>query len=76
MSYYDILFSPIGKQYCEYFKFLMFITFFGLMVTIITSVGHLLTSKNKHYGLPHLLAIVQAFLTYFVMRLFYSMCIQ
>ena len=72
----SLFFSPIGKEYCWYFRILMYITFLGVIVTVIGTITHLLTAKQKHYGIPHIMAIAQTILSYFVMRLFYSMCIN
>ena len=75
-SLYDLFFSPVGKEYCLYFRIVMYLTFLGLVITTVTALCHLWQSKNKHYGLPHLIAILQTFLSYFVTRLLYSMCLN
>ena len=73
----QLLFSPIGREWCEYFKILMYLTFFGLIVTVVASVGHFfMDKKNRLSIVTYLLTIGQSGLTYFVTRLLYSMCIR
>ena len=74
----NLLFSPIGKEYCGYFKILMYLTFLGAMVTSMGVLTHFFSVKKNRMShlLPALLAIGQAFLFYFINRLFYSMCVN
>lgn len=75
---YNTLFSPISKEYCLYFELLMYLAFFGVIVTVIGVIAHAFFSKKKKKEsiLTYLLAIFQSGLYYFLMRLLYSMCIR
>ena len=73
----EILFSPLGTEWCEYFRILMYLTFLAFIMTIVASFGHFFMDKKNRLGIfTYLLGIGQSGLTYFVMRLFYSMCIR
>ena len=74
---YDLLFGPIGREYCEYFKIMMYLSFFGLILSIIGLFWKIVVGKlNGTIFLTYLIGITQIGLIYFVYRLFYSMCIR
>ena len=73
----EMLFSPIGREWCEYFRILMYLTFLTFVLTVVASIGHFFMDKKNRLSIfTYLLTIGQSGLTYFVMRLFYSMCIR
>ncbi len=78
-SLMNFFFGPLSKQYCLYFYFLSVI--FGVLFVFL-SFG-LLASVIKNYkkmdfimGFHFILALINAFLVYFVNRLLYSMCVR
>lgn len=74
----QLLFSPIGKEWCLYFKILMYLMFFMFIIAIIGALCHYgIANRKDRLGLhSYLLMIGHTGLSYFVMRLFYSMCIR
>lgn len=73
---YNQLFSPLGKEWCAYFLYLMYFSFFALIMTVLASIYDML-QKKPHFGLPHyLFSIMNAGVIYFVNRLMYSICVN
>ena len=70
------LFSPLGSQYCFYFYYL---SIFSLVLLVLYAVPAVYTgiTKRKNFGYYLMVAAVSLhlFITYFVYRLLYSMCI-
>ena len=74
---YDIeqlLFAPLGKEYCLYFYYLT-ITAFVLFALAVLKEGHLIM-KGKSNVLPAILALLSPALLYFNNRLLYTMCVK
>ena len=72
----EMFFSPLGKDYCIIFQVFMYITFLGLILTIVSFVGHLF-SKNKNKNImAHIISLFYSLLLYYTYRLLYSMCVQ
>ena len=73
---YDQLFSPLGKEWCNYFKYLMYFSFLFVILAVL-AVGYDLMQKKRKFGFDsYVLAITQAVLGYFVNRLMYSICVN
>ena len=73
---HDHFFSPLGKEYCAYFKYLMYLSFVTLALTVVNLVRKVLSSGKTKLRLDlHLSNVIQAGLVYFVNRLMYSMCV-
>ena len=68
----NLLFSPLGKEYCKYFYYLTILTFILLAISIIGGVWGIL--KRKASIITTLLSLSGPFLVYFTNRLLYSMC--
>lgn len=76
------LFGPLPKEYCYYF-YIMSIFFYVVLISfIILSLGYLVKNYNNLKEIKFVLliysiqVIVSLFLSYFVNRLLYSMCIN
>jgi uncharacterized BrkB/YihY/UPF0761 family membrane protein len=68
-------FSPLGKQYCDYFFYLTVFNFIILMYIIFSAIYIFLFDKKKETIFQVLLVSLPTILGYFTNRLLYSMCI-
>lgn len=66
------LFSPYGREYCNYFYALMVISLLYLLLVIVSTIYLLFKNKLKPYD--GFLGLILPFLMYFTNRLSYSMC--
>ena len=74
---YDIeqlLFAPLGKEYCLYFYYLTMIAF-ALLALAVVKEGHLIM-KGKSDVVPAILTLLSPALLYFNNRLLYTMCVK
>ena len=71
------LFTPLSKNYCDYFYYLSVFGFVFLVFSIV-SFGWIIIKKKKGYD--YLLKVVMITLGYFIFyfqnRLLYSMCVK
>ena len=70
-------FSPLGKQYCNYFYYVSIISFIMLVIAVLSLVFTLVLSKSKDkmllmHSIP---AFISLLISYFTNRLLYSMCL-
>ena len=65
----NYLFGPLDKKYCAYFFYMSVITFVLLLTVFFVELF-----VNKASFRP--IILLMPFITYFQMRLFYSMCIK
>jgi hypothetical protein len=68
-------FAPLGRVYCDYFFYLSVINFIILMYILLAGVYTLLFDKKKDGIFNIILVALPTFLTYFINRLLYSMCV-
>ncbi len=73
---HDYFFSPLSREYCGYWKFLMYISFVIFAVTVLSVLSSVLNSKGRGGFEKNFSRILQAGLVYFVNRLMYSMCVN
>lgn len=73
----DLFFSPLGREYCVYFKYIMYLSFFMLVLTVFNIISRVLNAGKKkvRYDL-YLVSIAHATLIYFINRLMYSICVK
>ena len=78
----DNLFGPLPKEYCSYFYIMSVFFYVLLIIFIVLSLGYLLKNYNNLKEIKFVLFIyviqlvTTLFLSYFVNRLLYSMCIN
>ena len=70
-------FSPLGREYCNYFYYVSIISFVLLVIAVISLIFTLALSKSKDkllllHSIP---AFISLLLSYFTNRLLYSMCV-
>ena len=74
-DFMNTLFGPITGEYCLYFYFLSIISFFFLVIAIISGVVRgLQGSKGMYFYISVLGTSIAYFISYFVNRLMYSIC--
>jgi hypothetical protein len=73
------LFTPLDKKYCDYFYYLSVITYCFFIFMILSLVWGLIFHSKKfdlYICLNSISLIISFFLSYFVNRLMYSMCVR
>lgn len=76
------LFGPLSREYCFYFYILSIFFYVVLVTFIISSMFYLMKNYNKIKEIKFILFIyfiqltISLFLSYFVNRLLYSMCVN
>lgn len=73
---YNQLFSPLGKEWCSYFLYLMYFSFVALVMTVLASVYDILQKRPKFNASHYVFSIMNAGVMYFVNRLMYSICVN
>jgi hypothetical protein len=75
MNLQDILFGPLGKDYCLIFLFFSFLALLTLVLTVIGGIALVLSKKGKpEFYIGIVYAIIMSALNYLVLRLLYNMC--
>jgi len=71
----DLLFGPLGKEYCIWFYFLSVFSFLSLILAIAPAIywGMKQNKGVEYYG-TLVLGSFNLFVSYFVNRLLFSMC--
>ncbi len=69
------LFTPLGKEYCDWF-YILSVFFFVLFVVAIFTVVATVYMKKEMTGTNAFLLLTQPLLLYFINRLYYSMCVN
>ena len=69
---FDSIVGPLSKDFCFYFYILAILLFFSFILSVFQILFILV--KNKSITTQHLLLPINAFVLYFVNRIFYNMC--
>ena len=75
MNLQDMLFGPLGKDYCLIFLFFSFLALITLILTVVGGVMLVLSKRGKpefYVGITY--GIIMSALNYLVLRLLYNMC--
>jgi hypothetical protein len=75
MNLQDMLFGPLGKDYCLIFLFFSFLALVTLVLTVLGGIALLFSKKGKpefYIGIAY--GIIMSALNYLVLRLLYNMC--
>jgi len=76
---WNTLFSPLGKEYCNYYLILCAIAALALGVTIVVEFMNLVRNyrkMNMHKIVRGLTVILNVFLAYLSTRIMYSVCVK
>ena len=68
----DLFFSPVGREYCNWFYFLTLSSFVFMVMAGFCTLS--LVLKKKLEPMEGLIIFISPFLSYFTNRLLYSMC--
>ena len=44
---HDLFFSPLSREYCAYWKYLMYFSFVVFVMTVLHTLSKMLNSKRK-----------------------------
>lgn len=75
----DILFGPLGKDYCLYFYVLSAMSFSLFLLYIVYIIMYVIMYSKKidiPFLVHSLFMILYSLLAYFVNRLLYTMCVN
>ena len=73
-GFFKSSFSPLGREYCDYFFYLSVINFI-LLLYILLSALYVFFFDKKRDGIFHIIIVaLPTFIGYFTNRLLYSMC--
>jgi hypothetical protein len=73
----NTFFSPLGKEWCLYYFFVLVFVFIISLLAVIASLIEVINLKKKSFSsvLMTLLPILTYAILYFQSRLIYSMCV-
>jgi len=73
----NTFFSPLGKEWCLYYFFILVFVFIVSLLAVIASLIEVINLKKKTFSsvLMTLLPILTYAILYFQSRLIYSMCV-
>jgi hypothetical protein len=73
----NTLFSPLGKEWCLYYFFILVFVFIVSLIAVFSSLMEVINLKKKTFSsiIVTLLPIVTYAILYFQSRLIYSMCL-
>ena len=73
----NTLFSPLGKEWCLYYFFILVFVFIVSLIAVFSSLMEVINLKKKTFSsiIVALLPIVTYAILYFQSRLIYSMCL-
>jgi hypothetical protein len=76
-SLMNTFFSPLGKEWCLYYFFILVFVFIVSLLAVIASLIEVINLKKKTFSsvLMTLLPILTYAILYFQSRLIYSMCV-
>jgi hypothetical protein len=73
------LFTPLDKKYCNYFYYISVITYCLFILLLLLFIWSLVFNYKKldsYICINYISIIISTFLSYFVNRLMYSMCVK
>lgn len=71
------LFTPLSKNYCDYFYYLSLFGFILLILSIVSFSWIIIKKKKGYdYSLKAVMITLGYFIFYFQNRLLYSMCVK
>ena len=75
---YDLLFSPLGREWCMYYLVMQFFFFASFLLTLFyaaLSVSRAKTFTVAGFWKNSVLPVTSTFFMYLVTRLMYSICV-
>tara|TARA_B100001093_G_scaffold314128_1_gene299733 strand:+ start:1021 stop:1257 length:237 start_codon:yes stop_codon:yes gene_type:complete len=76
MAIFDSIMSPLGKENCMIYYFLGIFVFVYALITLLTGLVKVFDKKSRGMGVVLLLNSVSMFITYYLTRIMYSICIK
>ena len=73
----DLLFGPLGPEYCDYFYYLSIFSYLSLCMFVFSAVYIGMNTKTKPgYYLQVISIALLYFIFYLEKRIFYGMCVR
>jgi hypothetical protein len=79
MNSFKDLFTPLDKKYCNYFYYISVVTYCLFVLLLLLFIWSLVFHYKKldlNICIHSVSIIISTFLSYFVNRLMYSMCVK
>ena len=70
-----VFYSPLGKEYCLYFYYLMVLSSISCLILIVSAVHSIAVGKGKTLW-QVMAGLIPSLLSYFNARLLYGMCLH
>lgn len=74
-GFFKNMFSPLGREYCDYFYYLTVLNFILLLYIVLSAVYVFLFGKRGDTFFNIILVSLPTIVGYFTNRLLYSMCV-
>lgn len=74
-DFLSTFFSPLARDYCDYFYYLSILNFIILIYIILAGLYMMLFDKKKDGLFNIVLVALPTFVAYFTNRLLYTMCV-
>mgnify|MGYP003326534030 CR=1 FL=1 len=75
-SVFNDIMSPLGKENCKIYYFLGIFVFIYAIITLLTALVKLFNNKSREIGILLLVNSISMFITYYLTRIMYSICIK
>ena len=76
MNIFDNIMSPLGKENCTIYYFFGIFVFVYAFITLLTGLVKVFNKNSRQMGLVLLLNSISMFITYYLTRIMYSICIK
>jgi len=76
MNIFDSIMSPLGREHCMIFYYIGLITFFFAIASFVLGLMFVFNKKTNTKGGMFLLNSITLFITYYLYRIVYSMCVK
>ena len=76
MNTFDSIMSPLGREHCMIFYYIGLVTFFFAVGSFVLGLMFVFNKKTSSKGGMFLLNSITMFVTYYLYRIIYSMCVK
>lgn len=76
MNVFDSIMSPLGREHCMIFYYIGLFLFFFALVGLILGLVKLFNKKSFNMGVLFIVQSLGAFISYYLYRIIYSMCVK
>ncbi len=76
MNIFDSIMSPLGREHCMIFYYIGLVIFFSSLIGLLLGLIKLFNKKTFDIGGLIFLNSLGGFLSYYLYRIVYSMCVK